>query len=127
MFGKKKKMRDKHTLTPRGIFAARYIIKKYLNEEDIDTIASYEQMIDECQEKLEQAKYYDYLSSTMVEENKLPLENPEIRKLFAAIMVAAIILRSLIPEERKKYLDLITDEKRRKSFEESLESKMFKF
>ena len=120
----KKKMRDKYELNPKGIYSTRYIINKYINEEDIDTIAAYEEMINNCQEKLEQAKYYDYIKSIAPD---MPIEEEEVRHLLAALMHTSITLRVLIPEERAKCLQLITNEERRKHFEESLNSKMFKF
>lgn len=121
---KKKKMRDKYNLNPKGIYSTRYIINKYVNEEDTDEIAAYEEMIDNCQEKLEQAKYYDYIKSIAPD---MPVEQPEIRHIFAALMSLSITLRILVPEEREQFLQLITDEKRRKDFEISLNSKMFQF
>lgn len=125
MFWKrKKKMSDRFELNPKGIYSTRYIINKYINEEEIDTIAAYEEMINNCQEKLEQAKYYDYIKSIAPD---MPVENEEIRHLLAALMHTSITLKILIPEERQKCLQLITNEERRKHFEESLDSKMFQF
>lgn len=121
---KKKKMRDKFELNPKGIYSTRYVINKYINEEEVDTIAAYEELINNCQEKLEQAKYYDFIKKI---DPEIPIENEEVKHLLAALMHVSITLKVLIPEERQKCLQLITNEERRKRFEESLNSKMFQF
>lgn len=121
---KKKKVRDQYQLNPKGIYSTRYIINKYVNEQEIDEIEAYEDIINTCQAQLEKSKYYDYIKSIAPD---LPVDNPEIRHILAALMSISITLRVLVPEDREKCLQLITDENRRKNFEISLNSKMFKF
>jgi len=125
MFWKRKrKDRDRYQLNPKGIYSIHYVINKYLNQQEIDNIAAYEELIDKCQKRLEEAKYYDYVKHISPD---IHIEDPEVRHTFAAMMWVSITLRVLIPEEREKCLELITNEDFRKNFEEHLNSKLFNF
>ena len=123
MFNRKKKRLE---LNQKGKYATVYFIRKYINEEKVDPIEAYEYMLDECMKRLKEAKYFEFIKSTLKQED-FPITDLEVQRIFAVLITVSITIRLLPEEEKQYYLNLITNKERRKKLEKSLNSDMFKF
>lgn len=102
----RKRFHDRYQLTSRGNYLVYYLIRKYINEEEIEEMKTYEESVDECLKKINDMKFFERIQEI---NPNLP-DTPEIRRYFAASLVINMILKSVIPEEKEKILSYITDE-----------------
>ncbi len=106
----RKRYSNKCKLSTRGNYMVYYLIRKYINEEKIDTIQAYEEQVDNCLKEINEMKFFE----TVTKEKPEYPDTPEIRRVFAATLVINIILKTAIPEDKEKILSYISEEKYKK-------------
>jgi len=100
LFKKKKQFE----LTAKGNYLACYLIKKYLNIEEIENIENYENVVEECLKDLNQINAFKIMNIEF---------DINAQHTFAAILVINMIIHAIIPTEKEKILSYINSQENR--------------
>ena len=119
----RKKYANTFGLTGKGLYLFSYIARKYMNEEDIDAIETYEESIRNCEANLNNIGFFQHLQEL---NPNLP-SGPVPEHGFAAIMVASLIFKAIREEDKQKCLEMITNQEARDSFLGAQDTNFFDF
>lgn len=119
----KRKYANSFTITGRGLYMFSYIARKYMNEEDIDEIESYEKDIREFVKYLDNKQYFDYLQQR-IPQHKI---NDLTKHVWSANIIASIIYKSIVKEDKEKCLAMINEGQLKQAFLHAQNLEMFNF
>lgn len=119
----KRKYANSFTITGRGLYMFSYIARKYMNEEDIDEIESYEKDIREFVKYLDSKQYFDYLQQRIPQHQI----NDLTKHVWSANIIASIIYKSIVKEDKEKCLAMINEGQLKQAFLHAQNSEMFNF
>lgn len=119
----KRKYANSFTITGRGLYMFSYIARKYMNEEDIDEIESYEKDIREFVKYLDNKQYFDYLQQR-IPQHKI---DDLTKHVWSANIIASIIYKSIVKEDKEKCLAMINEGQLKQAFLHAQNSEMFNF
>ena len=117
----KKKYANSFTISARGIYIFSYIARKYMNGEDIDEVESYETDIKNLVQYLDNKGYFEYLQERIPQHTI----NDLTKHVWAANIIASLIYKSIVQEDKEKCLVMIDDGPLKEAFLHAQNSHMF--
>ncbi len=98
------KRKQKFELTAKGNYLVYYLIKKYLNIEEVENIENYENAVEACLKDLNQINAFEAMNIEF---------DINAQRTFSAILVINMILHAVIPTEKEKILSYINSQENR--------------
>ena len=119
----KRKYANSFTITGRGLYMFSYIARKYMNGEDVDEIETYEEDINHFTKYLDDKGYFEYLQQRIPQHQI----NDLTKHVWTANVIASIIYKSIIEEDKKKCRDMINEGELKQAFLKAQNSQTFNF